>query len=102
MDVFVFPTKLEESLGLVGLEAMACGVPVIASRIGGLTDYIQEGVNGCFFEPGVPISLAEAIMWHISNEPVQKEALKAAAVQTAKCYAKEKVLNQLCSQLGII
>lgn len=102
MDVFVFPTKLEESLGLVGLEAMACGVPVIASRIGGLTDYIQERVNGCFFEPGVPISLAEAIMWHISNEPVQKEALKAAAVQTAKCYAKEKVLNQLCSQLGII
>lgn len=53
MDLFVFPTQLEESLGLVGLEAMACGVPVIGSCIGGLTDYIEEGTNGFFSSRGM-------------------------------------------------
>ena len=46
LDLFIFPTCLEESLGLVGLEAMACEVPVIGSYIGGLKDYIKDKENG--------------------------------------------------------
>lgn len=48
LDLFIFPTCLEESLGLVGLEAMACEVPVIGSYIGGLKDYIKDKENGFF------------------------------------------------------
>src|SRR5690606_38947865 len=44
IEAFVFPTTLEESLGLVGLESMACGTPVIGSNIGGLKSYIDDGV----------------------------------------------------------
>lgn len=58
MDVFVFSTELPESLGLVGLEAMACGVPVIGSDIGALKDYIKDGINGQLFKPGDARQLA--------------------------------------------
>lgn len=50
MDILVFPTQVEESLGLVGLESMSCGVPVIGTKMGGLEDYIKDGGNGFFFK----------------------------------------------------
>jgi N-acetyl-alpha-D-glucosaminyl L-malate synthase BshA len=44
-DVFLFPSELE-SFGLAALEALACGVPVIATRTGGLPELVEDGVNG--------------------------------------------------------
>ena len=49
-DLFVFPSRTE-TLGLVLLEAMAAGCPAMAARSGGITDIIDEGVNGYLFEP---------------------------------------------------
>ena len=49
IDVLVFPTKLKEGLGLVGLESMACSTPVIASNSSGPATYVQEGKNGFLF-----------------------------------------------------
>ncbi len=44
-DVFVLPTSYE-TFSLVCMEAMACGVPVLATRVGGIEDYLEDGVNG--------------------------------------------------------
>lgn len=63
LDIFVFPTKLEESLGLVGLEAMASGVPVIASKIGGIQDYLVNKSNGLYFNYGDEKDLAKKILY---------------------------------------
>ena len=60
-DSFIFPTILEESLGLVGLEAMASGVPVIASKIGGIQDYLIDNVNGLYFDKGDELDLSQKI-----------------------------------------
>jgi glycosyltransferase involved in cell wall biosynthesis len=49
-DAFVFPSRTE-TLGLVLLEAMAAGCPVVAARSGGITDIVDDGVNGYLFEP---------------------------------------------------
>ncbi len=50
-DMFILPSK-QESFGLVALEAMACGVPVLASKVGGLLELIDDGKNGVLFEYG--------------------------------------------------
>jgi glycosyltransferase involved in cell wall biosynthesis len=49
-DVFVFPSDTE-TLGFVAMEAMACGVPAVGARAGGIPDVIEDGVNGLMFTP---------------------------------------------------
>lgn len=66
-DALVFPS-LYESFGLVALEALACGTPVIASRIGEMTTIIKEGKNGLSFSPNDPSSLSNALEYFFSND----------------------------------
>jgi len=60
LDVFVLPS-LNEGMGRVLVEAMAAGKPVVASRIGGITDLVRDGKNGLLVPPGDKKALAEAI-----------------------------------------
>lgn len=66
-DFFIFPSK-NESLGLVGLEALACGLPVIGSKIPALESYLIDGFNGLFFSPSDPIDLADKILTLIQDK----------------------------------
>src|SRR4029078_10318300 len=50
-DVVVVPSR-EEPLGLAAIEALACGMPIIATRTGGLAEVVRDGVNGLLVEPG--------------------------------------------------
>ncbi len=59
-DMFVFSSALE-SFGLVVLEAMAAGLPVVASRVGGVTDVITEGENGYSFQVGDTAALVAGV-----------------------------------------
>ncbi|KPL16658.1 MAG: hypothetical protein AMJ92_12630 [candidate division Zixibacteria bacterium SM23_81] len=61
-DIFVFPTVMKtEGFGIVALESMACGTPVIASRIGGIPEVVREDQTGFLFEPGNFQELSEKI-----------------------------------------
>lgn len=66
-DVLVVPS-FYESFGLVALEALACGLPVIGSQIGGLRSLIREGKNGLFFRAGDPSNLARKLRFLFSQE----------------------------------
>ncbi len=61
LDVFVMPS-LKEGLGLALMEAMASGLPVIGSAVGGIKNLIQDGYNGLLVKPEDPLGLAEAIL----------------------------------------
>ncbi len=99
LDLFVFPTCLEESLGLVGIEAMASGVPVIGSKIGGLTDYIIDGYNGYYFLPGNSESLATQILKYYYLDEQKKTELERGAFLTAKKYESEEINKDLYNEL---
>ena len=83
LDLMIFPTLLHESLGLAGLEAMSCGVPVIGSRIGGLSDYIEDNDNGFLFEPGNEHELYKKICLYYNLPEKEKERLQFNARKTA-------------------
>lgn len=59
-DIFVFPSRLE-TFGLVVIEAMAAGLPVVAARVGGVSDMVSDGVNGYRFESGDRALLLEGV-----------------------------------------
>jgi glycosyltransferase involved in cell wall biosynthesis len=68
-DVAVVPTDtIAESFGMVAIEAMASGLPVIASRRGGLIEIVEENVTGALFEPGDWQGLAETLERYASAE----------------------------------
>jgi len=95
MDIFAFTTRLAESLGLVGLEAMACGVPVVGSNIGGLPGYIENGVNGMLFEAGNYHELSKQIEYFMSLESSKFMGYQVNALETAKKYDSKKVTTDL-------
>lgn len=71
-DLFVFPT-LNDALPTVLLEAMAAGVPIVASGIGGVPEIIQHGRNGFLIPPMEPALLAEACIYLLSNPRLSDE-----------------------------
>ena len=66
--VFIFPSR-EEPLGLVGLESIACGTPVVGSNIGGIPEYINKN-NGLLFDPNEPKELASIVSTILSDQKV--------------------------------
>jgi glycosyltransferase involved in cell wall biosynthesis len=64
---------VSELLGLVALEAMACGTPVIASRIGGVPEVVEDGVTGFLVEPGDVGQLGERISQLLANDALRSQ-----------------------------
>lgn len=77
-DLFVLPSRFE-GLGLAVLEAMAAGLPVLASRVDGPAELIEDGVNGILFEPDNEMSLAAKIM-QLAAHPETRDRLRVAAM----------------------
>jgi GT2 family glycosyltransferase len=67
-DVLVVPSIWIENAPFVIKEAFGCGIPVVASRLGGMAELVDDGVNGLLFTPGDAHSLADALR-RIANEP---------------------------------
>jgi glycosyltransferase involved in cell wall biosynthesis len=96
-DAFVFPSSTE-TLGLVLLEAMAAGCPVVGANRGGIPDIVTDGVNGCLYEPDGPdggaASLTAAVERLLGN-PSERQALRQAARAEAERWGWAGATDQL-------
>ncbi len=95
--------SLYESFGMVALEAMACGTPVIASRVGGLTFTVRDGETGYLVPEKDPKALADKLELVLTNECLRRR-LGYRAVQVAQSYSWEVVaeaIEALYAELGL-
>jgi glycosyltransferase involved in cell wall biosynthesis len=94
LDVFVLPS-LWEGLPLALLKAMGAGLPVLATRVSGVEEAIEAGVNGLLAPPAHAAALAQAILW-LHQRPEGRAALGLAARCTiAARYSQEAMLARL-------
>jgi len=101
LDLFVLPS-LSEGMPLALLEAMAAGVPAIATRVGGTTEVIDDGRTGTLVAPGDSRVLAAAITTLLENPRLAKELGQAARQAVAARFslagmvqAYERVYSEL-------
>ncbi|MEJ2759470.1 MAG: glycosyltransferase [Anaerolineales bacterium] len=92
-DVLVMPSHYE-SFGMVALEAMACGTPVVASQVGGLAYLIQDGVTGFHVRDQDPEELSRRLTEILENDALH-EALSKNAAKYAKGYSWKVVTDQI-------
>ena len=95
-ELLVMPSHYE-SFGMVALEAMACGTPVIASEVGGLAYLVRDGETGFTVPDQEPEVLTEKITWLLNNHELHS-TMSARAVEYAQDYAWEKVAKQILNQ----
>jgi N-acetyl-alpha-D-glucosaminyl L-malate synthase BshA len=90
-DVFLLPSE-SESFGLAALEAMSCGVPVIASRVGGLPELIDSGLNSYLCEKGDTRAMAQAAIELLSDARHYDTIARAARDSACDRFAIDKIL----------
>jgi glycosyltransferase involved in cell wall biosynthesis len=100
-DVFVLPSLPGEGVPKVLMEAMALGVPIIATQVGGIAGIIHHKENGLLVKPGSATSLAEALTELMNNsklmDDVRKRAIADSAVYTMEVQ-QEKMLEVLAGR----
>src|SRR5579872_1485913 len=92
-DLMLMPSE-QESFGLAALEAMACEVPTVATAVGGVTEVIQDGVNGILREVGDVEGMASAAIALLSDEKKWKEMSQAARFEAQSRFCSTSVIAQ--------
>ena len=92
-DLFLLPSQ-SESFGLSALEAMACEVPVIATRVGGIPEVVEEGGCGYLFEIGDVKGMAEAANRVLSDDHARERLGRRGREIAVSRFATEKIIPQ--------
>ena len=91
-DIFVLPSR-SEAFPNGAIEAMAAGLPVVASATGGLLDLIEHGHTGLLFEPGNPAALADALRHLFTDRSIASAIGQRAQTQVRQRYSFERMVQ---------
>ena len=91
MDVFVLPS-LAEGISNTILEAMACGLPVIATRVGGNGELVMEGATGMLIPAAQPSLLAEALAMYVDDEDLRRRHGVAGRARVEREFSMEAMV----------
>ncbi|AIS52162.1 putative glycosyltransferase [Thermoanaerobacter kivui] len=93
LDVFVLPSH-EEGFGISVIEALNEGIPVVATKVGGISEIIEDGINGILVEKGNHIELAKAIQRLLTDEELRKR-LSLKGKNSAEKYSCKKMVEEI-------
>ncbi len=97
-DVCIVPSHYE-SFGMVALESLACGTPVVASRVGGLTCIVEDGTNGYLVPQGDPVALASRVSQLLLDCQLRRQ-MGLYGVEMAGAYAWPKIADRIVALYG--
>jgi glycosyltransferase involved in cell wall biosynthesis len=92
-DIFVLPS-LNEGMGRVLVEAMAAGLPIVASRVGGIPDLVKNGKNGLLIPPADASALAKTISDLLSDKE-KRNRMGEAGKKMCRQYSAEAMVEQI-------
>ena len=91
-DIFVLPSYYE-GMPMALLEAMSAGLPVVATRVGAIPEFVEDGKNGYLVEPGKPDILADRIVKLLKNEELLNK-MKSENVRMAKLFDAKNIATK--------
>ncbi len=98
--VAAVPSIANESFGIVALEAMAVGKPVVATRHGGLKDVVKHGETGLLVKPGSVKELADALILLLQDEPLRRRMGENARRVVEENYTWDRVIPKIVKVYG--
>jgi len=93
-DIIIFPSLVPEAFGRVAIEAMASGKPVIATKIGGIKEIVNDKVNGFLFSAGDHNKLKEIIEYLLKNKELRDIIGENGRKESLK-YDKQRIINEV-------
>ena len=96
-DVLVNPS-FSESFGRSLIEAMSCGVPVVATRVGGMAEIIEDSKTGLLVEPGDAPALAEAVLRLLADKDLRRSMGEAGRQRVIDSFSWEQITQDLVAQ----
>jgi len=100
-DAVLFPSVWDEPWGLVPLEAMAVGRPVVASGVGGTREYLEHEVNALVVPPAAPDAIAAAVR-RLADDPALREQLRSGGHATAARFRYADFLDAMCDHIEAV
>jgi len=94
MDLVVMASNIQEAFGRVIIEAGACGVPVVATRVGGVVDILEDGKDGLLIPPEDPLALSEAILRLLQDRQLATSFSKRLREKVVEKYSLEQMVNK--------
>jgi glycosyltransferase involved in cell wall biosynthesis len=92
MDVFVL-SSLNEGISNTILEAMASGLPVVATQVGGNAELVREGETGVLVPPGDPVALAAALRRYLRDPALRRAHAQAARERATASFSMEAMVR---------
>jgi glycosyltransferase involved in cell wall biosynthesis len=95
--LLIFPSEWYETFGLVLVEAFACGVPVVAARLGAMAEIVEDGRTGLFFTPGDPDDLSGKVEWAFAHPQEMAQMGRRARQEFETKYTADRNREALLS-----